>query len=167
MRRYIMIALLVLSLAAVGLGVTWQNTGLWNPSWGARDGVVCPAYMVQPAKPADVKVNVYNGSVHEGIGAKTATKLDERGFQVGSIANAKLEDRVRGSVGIIVTGPGTTAEAFAVQRQVPRAKIMIHAGRSEGTVDLILGDGFEGVQSKKRVNNSPGRLECTRQVFSG
>lgn len=167
MRRIILIVLVVLSLAAVTLGVTWHRTGLWNPSWGARDGAVCPVHMVQPADPADVKVNVYNGSVHDGIGATTAEALSQRGFQDGSVANAKLDDRVRSGAGVIVTGPGTTEEALAVQRQVPTAKILIQPGRSDGLVDLILGDGFQGLQAKKRVSDAPGRLDCVRQAFPG
>lgn len=167
MRRIILIVLLVLSLAAVALGITWQKTGLWNPSWGARDGVVCPVQMVQPADADQVKVNVYNGSIHEGIGATTARTLRDRGFQEGAVANAKLEDRVSTAEGFIVAGQDSAAEALAVQRQLPRAKIVIQAGRSESSIDLILGDGFHGLTSKKRVSHAPGRLDCSRQVFSG
>lgn len=166
-RRLILVVLLVIALIGVGLAVTWQRAGLWTPSWGGREGAVCPVQMMSPAEPEDTKVNVYNASDREGIGAITAKELASRGFREGAVTNAKLDERTQGATGLIVTGPGTLEQALAVQRQVPQARVVIQPARSDGAVDLILGDAFTRLQPKRHVSDAPGRMTCVRQAFAG
>lgn len=161
--RIIMVALLIVALLGAGLGLWWWKTGLWNPQWGAAErATTCPAQLMNPAAPEDTRVNVYNSTELAGKAAKVATELDARGFNVGTVTNAQLDERVGTGVGIILSGPGTLDQALAVQRQVSGARVVIQPDRSDRAVDLVLGTGFTRLIQEQRVSDGAGHLFCLR-----
>jgi hypothetical protein len=167
-RRVVLIALLVLALFAAGLGFVWQRTGLWNPTWGAPERVaVCPSTPLRPANPQETKVNVYNATDRIGKATATAEALKSRGFRIGSVTNAELPDDVRQGSGVILAGPDALDRALALQRQVPRAQIKLQPERTDGAVDLVLGEDFRGLVRADRVNMAPGVPRCEAALFGG
>lgn len=167
-RRVVLVALLVLAILSVGLGIVWQRTGLWNPSWGAPERVaVCPSDALRPANPQETKVNVYNATDRIGQATATAEALKERGFRVGSVTNAQLPDDVREGQGVILAGPDSLDRALALQRQMPKVAIKLQPERTDGAVDLVLGDSFRGLIRPDRVSMAPGVPRCEEALLGG
>ena len=161
--RIIMVVLLVIGLLGAGLGLWWWKTGLWNPQWGAAEHATsCPAQLMYPADPANTRVNVYNSTELAGKAARAATELEARGFSVGTVTNAQLDERVSTGAGVILSGPTTLDQALAVQRQVPGARVAIQSDRSDRAVDLVLGSGFTKLVPASRVSDGAGHLSCLR-----
>jgi hypothetical protein len=90
--------------------------------------------------PAEVTVDVLNGTGTSGLAATVADDLRAEGFGVGTVGNA--EGTVSQSV--VRHGPGTVAQARTVAAAVPGA--VLQGSDSIGdTVQLIIGPGFESV----------------------
>lgn|GEM_PF-2278759 len=167
-RRWVVAGLGVVALIGLALGVTWFANGTWNPAWeSAPRGTVCPAQQLTPSDPDDVRVNVYNATQTEGKASMAARALKKRGFKVGRVTNSELSDQRRSQAGLILSGPGTLQQALAVQRQVPGVDVLVQPARTDGTVDLVLGEGFRRLLPPAKVSHSPGQLRCTSSVMGG
>ncbi|SDG12148.1 transcriptional attenuator, LytR family [Blastococcus aurantiacus] len=90
--------------------------------------------------PAEVSVDVLNGTGTRGLAATVADALRAGGFVVGTVGNA--EGTVSQSV--VRHGPGTVAQARTVAAAVPGA--VLQGSDSLGdTVQLVIGPGYESV----------------------
>ncbi|WP_291280166.1 LytR C-terminal domain-containing protein [Galactobacter sp.] len=164
-RKIILVVLMVIAVVTVSLGLRWHQTGQWTPHWQADRGAVCPVQMMAPAAPADTTINVYNGTSNEGVAADVADSMKRRGYQIAKVGNAGPQNGQEAGTALVVTGPGTVAQALSVQRQVPKSLVVIQPRRSDGRVDLMLTEGFTSLSSNP--NLGPGRMQCTQLVFAG
>jgi LCP family protein required for cell wall assembly len=90
--------------------------------------------------PAEVTVDVLNGTGTRGLAATVADALGAGGFVVGTVGNA--EGTVSQSV--VRHGPGTVAQARTVAAAVPGA--VLQGSDSLGdTVQLVIGPGYGSV----------------------
>ena len=90
--------------------------------------------------PAEVTVDVLNGTGTRGLAATVADALRAEGFAVGAVGNA--EGTVSQSV--VRHGPGRVAQARTVAAAVPGA--VLQGSDSIGdTVQLVIGPGYETV----------------------
>jgi LCP family protein required for cell wall assembly len=96
---------------------------------------------VVPAAPADVTVDVLNGSGTKGAAATAATALEAAGFVASSGGNAPA----KADLTAITHAPGDEARAAAVAAQVPGAAVTVDAALPAGTVQLTLGEDFTAV----------------------
>jgi LCP family protein required for cell wall assembly len=92
--------------------------------------------------PADVTVEVYNGSGTSGLAGTAATGLEDAGYQVSGTGNADSMDYATTEIRYAAGDEGlaatlATAVPGAVTRQVDDA--------SKGTVQLVLGSDFNGI----------------------
>lgn len=94
------------------------------------------------AAPADVSVEVYNGSGTSGLAGSAAESLTGAGFTVTSTGNADSMDY---TVTEVRHAPGDEALAAAVSGVVPGAVVKEVAEAASGTVQLVLGSDFNGV----------------------
>jgi len=94
-----------------------------------------------PVAPADVTVDVYNGSGVTGAAASAATALGTAGFVASSAGNAAANTDLT----TISHAPGEEAQAAAVAAQVPGAAVTVDDSLPAGTVQLVLGSDFNGV----------------------
>ena len=94
------------------------------------------------AAPAEVRVEVYNGSGTSGLAGTAATSLTQAGFGVTGTANADSMDY---AVTEIRHAPGDGPLAAALAGAVPGAVVKELAGAAAGTVQLVLGSDFNGV----------------------
>ena len=92
--------------------------------------------------PAEVTVDVYNGSGTSGLAGSAAEALGAAGFQVGGTGNADSSDYTTTE---IRHAPGDEALANTLLAQVPGAVLVAADDAISGTVQLVLGSDFNGV----------------------
>lgn len=113
----------------------------------------CVTTSVTPAdvlpKPAKVRVNVYNATATSGLASKTANELEDRGFQVGKVANDPVGKPIAG-VAQIRYGPKGEPSAQLLLLYVPGAEL-VELDRKGRNVDLATGDGFIGLAPQPEV----------------
>ena len=94
-------------------------------------------------------LNVYNATQRQGLAAHTAAQLKQRGFAIGQVTNDPLKAnlavaaQVRGAV-------SQRTELREVAAEVPGAQIKTD-GRTDPSVDLVLGSGFTALASTQQV----------------
>ncbi|NEK96065.1 LytR family transcriptional regulator [Modestobacter muralis] len=94
------------------------------------------------AAPADVAVEVLNGSGTSGLAGKAAAGLTAAGFQVTGTGNA---DSMGHDVTEVRFAAGDDALAAALAAQVPGAVTQQADDATSGTVQLVLGADYNGV----------------------
>jgi LCP family protein required for cell wall assembly len=92
--------------------------------------------------PAQVSVNVYNGSGTSGLAAQTATALQAQGFVVASTGNADTQEYTATEIRY---APGDEALANTLAATMPGATTAEADESTPGTVDLVIGANFNGV----------------------
>jgi len=92
--------------------------------------------------PAQVSVNVYNGSGISGLAASTAADLQSQGFVVASTGNADSHEY---SATEIRYAPGDQGLANTLAATIPGATTAEATEPTPGIVDLVLGSNFNGV----------------------
>ncbi|MGY1841092.1 MULTISPECIES: LCP family protein [unclassified Modestobacter] len=97
---------------------------------------------VEPVDPADVTVDVYNGSGRSGLAASAAASLQQAGYGVGTTANA---DSSGYDVTEIRFAAGDEALAATVAGSIPGAVTKLVDDATAGTVQVVLGSDFNGV----------------------
>jgi hypothetical protein len=99
-----------------------------------------PAKAGAAPKPADITVNVYNATDRDGLAAKTASEVRERGFDVATITNDPLGRTVAGPAEVRY-GKSGAAKAKVVLGLVKGAK-PVQDARADASVDLVVGEKF-------------------------
>ncbi|MGY1858407.1 LCP family protein [Modestobacter sp. SYSU DS0290] len=95
-----------------------------------------------PIAPAQVRVDVYNGSGISGLAASAAAELEGAGFPVTGTANADSSDY---AVTEIRHAAGDEGLAATLAATVPGAVTKQVTDATSGTVQLVLGSDFNGV----------------------
>jgi LCP family protein required for cell wall assembly len=96
----------------------------------------------KPVAPADVPVEVYNGSGTGGLAASAAAELTTAGFPVTGTANA---DSMNYTTTEIRYAAGDETLAAALAAAIPGATVVAKDDVTSGTVQLVLGSDFNGV----------------------
>jgi hypothetical protein len=109
--------------------------------------------------PKDVVVNVYNGGARTGSAQRTADQLKKRGFTIGKVQNEPNGETV--SL-LAVRGNSTTAaEVRLVAGQLTQKAPIVQDGRTDHSVDLIVGKGFTTLNPRAiRSVAVPGGQSC-------
>jgi hypothetical protein len=105
-----------------------------------------PAKAGAAPRPADITVNVYNATDRDGLAAKTAAEVRERGFDIATITNDPLRRAVSGTAEVRY-GKSGIAKAKVVLGLVKGAK-PVRDGRVDASVDLVLGEKFTALVKK-------------------
>jgi hypothetical protein len=96
--------------------------------------------------PKQVVLNIYNGGARAGSAGRVADALKKRGFNVGKIANEPKGDKI--DVVSLRGASETAPEMLLVAGQLNQKALMIGDGRTDHTVDLVIGAGFGSVKLK-------------------
>lgn len=110
--------------------------------------------------PKQVVLNVYNGGARAGSAGRVAEALEKRGFNIDRIANEPKGDKVDV---VVIRGAATNApEVLLVAGQLNQKAQLIADGRTDHTVDLVIGAGFGSVKLKgaPSVAVPPGTTVC-------
>ncbi|MCZ7417528.1 MULTISPECIES: LytR C-terminal domain-containing protein [unclassified Streptomyces] len=122
-------------------------------SAGARDAE--PVAVAKVAEPKAVTVNVLNATTRTGLAQDTADVLKKRGFTIGAVDNAppELDGKVKATGLLIGTEQAEKDGAFALlSAHVAKADTRtdaVRAGDAATSVDLVLGDAFNGLAEPK------------------
>ena len=92
--------------------------------------------------PADVTVEVYNGSGTSGLAGTAATSLTSAGFSVATTGNADSMDYTATEIRYAA---GDEALAAALAAAVPGATQVASDDATSGTLQLVLGSDFNGI----------------------
>ncbi|HWD80547.1 MAG TPA: LytR C-terminal domain-containing protein [Kribbella sp.] len=96
--------------------------------------------------PKQVVLNVYNGGARAGSAGRVADVLKKRGFNIDKVANEPKGDKTDV---VALRGASTTApEMLLVAGQLNQRAQLIADGRTDHTVDLVIGAGFGSVRLK-------------------
>ncbi|OON79166.1 LytR C-terminal domain-containing protein [Streptomyces tsukubensis] len=118
-----------------------------------------PAREAALPKPGQVKVNVYNATPREGLAKDTADELKKRGFAIGKVGNApeQFDKKVKGA-GLLLGARASADSTFPVLgTQLAGAGTKTDA-RTGKDVDLIIGDGFKQLVTKKTATKAMASL---------
>ncbi|MGI8694431.1 MAG: LCP family protein [Geodermatophilaceae bacterium] len=91
--------------------------------------------------PADVTVEIFNGSGIGGLGGDTQVALEELGYGVGSVGNADRNDYTTTEIRY---APDLDAEARTLALVVPGARL-VELDELDGQVQLVIGSDFAGI----------------------
>ncbi|MCI2239502.1 LytR C-terminal domain-containing protein [Paenibacillus sp. TRM 82003] len=142
-RQRAVFAVLVVLVLAVGGAAALVWTGRWQPGTdpvAAPASPTCDAAAEQPlTAPAEVSVEVLNGTDRNGLAAGVADQLRGRGFTVPDIGNAPV---AAGPVTAVVRhAPDLLGQARAVAARFPEAQLLVDPAVTG--VELTLGDAYE------------------------
>lgn len=160
----VLVVLLVLLAGGIGAALAIQKGYLTIPQAESSPErtSVCPAGTFTPLKAASVKVNVFNATDRRGLAGNVAAQLKARKFVVGAVTNRDISLNTPVAV---VSGKDGHAAALSVQRQF-QGSDYYQDGRSDGTVDIILFQGFKDVTPAAKVVQGAGALLCPREELT-
>jgi LCP family protein required for cell wall assembly len=110
----------------------------------------------QPAaKPSQVKLQVLNGSTVSGLAAETGTQLTQQGFDVIGTGNAAAS--VPATI-IEYASSGARPDVQTLQGVLPGVKAQQVSSLPPGTVDLVIGPGFQGPKPPSDLTKQYGGI---------
>lgn len=158
----VLLLLVALIVAGVFMAVAISRGDLKVPGFepeAAPPPPTCPAGVQNYAPNNTVTVNVYNGTLEEGLASQVGLELQLRGYILGETGNKDISQP--GLSAVIVSGRSGEAGAFNLQRNIPNTEYVADA-RSDASVDIILGSGYEGLIEPGLVDQTPAALSCPR-----
>lgn len=152
-RALVVVGLLgVLALAFVVTAIVRDSQGKAGTAAGCPDGWPLADLNLRERK--DVKINVLNGTDQPGLARTVADEFSNRQFQVKKTANEKKQ--VDG-VAVLRYGPKGVGSAHLLQAYfLNNAVPGYDEKRTDDTVDVVLGNGFQQLATTTEVNQSLG-----------
>lgn len=146
-RRAVVTVLLVLLLLFFAL---WYAMSYIRADQGAGStSASVPARPACTSSPQQVQVNVYNATNRDGLAARVAAQLKDRGFVVKTVANDPKKRTVTGR-GELRYGTGSFADAQLVLRHTGSFQ-RIKDSRQRRTVDVVVGPDFTRLVAEDKV----------------
>lgn len=169
-RQNAVFAVMAVLVMTVTVGALLIATGNWKPGADATaadtaeptpvkiENAKCPEVDFSYQDPQSFKIRVLNTTNIAGLASDTAKSLEERGFKIASLTSGW--DSLSATTGAVIAGPDGYAQAFTVQRQVPGAVFIFDPEKWGTTVDLAVGEKYEGLQKDRKLDTSAGKLVC-------
>ena len=167
LRHGVVLVVLVALLAAavfVAIGINRGDIRIAALEPDPAPTYTCPEGPFEVQSPSAVTVNLYNSTTIDGLAGVVGESLQARAFVVGAVGNRTV-NRV-GMTAIVVSGPAGYANAFTVQRQIP-GTTFVEDERTDATVDVVVGSGFEALIAEDALDTTPGGLVCAAPTESG
>lgn len=132
-------------------GAELQNDGRSGTSisfvLGGDFTKMLPAPPPKPPELGDFTVNVYNTTWRSGLAKGAFTELKDRGFTMGKQGNNPDGSFLPDDVAVILHGPDADLAAGLVAQHFKGATLR-EVARDNMTIDVLLGNKFEGVTPK-------------------
>jgi hypothetical protein len=156
------------ALVVIGLGslAVFEGTLSWPFGGSAPSGpsaaptCTAPAATVQAAR--STRVRVYNASTRRGLAATVGKELQKRGFLVPEVPSNDPKKSHPTSAAVIRHGPTGLLAAHTVGTQIKGAVVYEADGRTDDSVDVVLGQSFAlvdpaaGAAALKTQTPAPG-----------
>jgi LCP family protein required for cell wall assembly len=113
-----------------------------NPLPGERPGPTAPAaggQQLTTVPPAQIKLQVQNGTGQDGLATQITKRLRGVGFEVVQLGNAERTDRT-----VIRFGTSREAQARSVAAAIPRAALQLDPAMG-GAIEVVVGSDFDGI----------------------
>jgi hypothetical protein len=154
-RALVVVGLLgVLALAFVVTAIIRDTQGKAGTAEGCPEG--WPLADVTLHEPKDVKINVFNATDEPGRAGSVADDFRNRKFQVKKVGNERkgIDD-----VAVLRYGPKGVGSAHLLQAYfLNNAEPGYDPKRTDDTVDVVLGSGFQQLATTTEVNQSLGDI---------
>lgn len=152
-RQRAVFAVVVLVVLGAGGVAALIYTDRWQPGSSATPASAAPSPTCVPASapallpPAEVSVDVLNGTSRRGLAGTVAGELRTRGFVVVNVGNAPT---ATGPVTAAVTYPAASlAQAVTVGARFPEAKLVPDPAAT--VITVALGDGYQNLLAEDVV----------------
>lgn len=143
-RAFITIGVLLLGLFfAFWYGLSYYEADRQSAR-AATPAPTCSPYDPEVILPADIAVNVYNATSRNGLAGRSAGLLEQRGFVVDKVANDP-SDRPTPKVAEVRYGQEGRPKALVVLTVMPEGTKAVKDKRTDATVDVALGTGFQSL----------------------
>ncbi|WP_405616077.1 LytR C-terminal domain-containing protein [Streptomyces sp. NBC_00076] len=111
-------------------------------------------------KPGRITVNVFNATPRSGLAKQTADELKKRGFKIGDVGNATKEydKKVKGAGTLLGPASSLNTSLPVLATQLSAAERRTDAARKGTDLDLILGNGFKALTTKKDADKALAEL---------
>ncbi len=116
-------------------------------------GTTCRPFDPKVPTPAVTKVNVYNATSKNGLAARTAAELRERGFVIGTVSNDPLGRKV--AVAEVRYGPAGRTRVALVSPLGGKGTTTRADKRRDTSVDLVLGSSFSTLAPSPKPTGPP------------
>ncbi|MEU7944460.1 LytR C-terminal domain-containing protein [Micromonospora taraxaci] len=159
MRALVVVGLLgVLALAFVVTAIIRDTQGKAGTAEGCPEG--WPLADVTLHEPKDVKINVFNATDEPGRAGTVADDFRNRKFQVKKVGNERkgIDDVAVLRYGPKGVGSAHLLQAYFLNNAVPG----YDPKRTDDTVDVVLGSGFQQLATTTEVNQSLGDIGAPR-----
>lgn len=152
------ITLVVLIVLVVGGALfSWNKVTGDEPSTSPQTGPTClPAQAKGAPKPTSITLNVYNATSRNGLAAKVAAQMSDRGFKVSDVANDPENQSIDGPAQIRANADQQAAVSV-VMGHIPGAEFVVD-DRSTGSVDLVVGDSFKKLANPNQATPVSAKL---------
>ncbi|MDR3201992.1 MAG: LytR C-terminal domain-containing protein [Bifidobacteriaceae bacterium] len=124
----------------------------------------CPASVdAKYPAPKKVTVNTLNASALQGAAAAASQSLETRGFKTGEVKNAGID--FAGTI-LIRTGAKGVDRAYTLLAHAPADAVLAFDARDDDSVDLVVGEEYEGLRPVAEVAVESGAVietppQCT------
>ncbi len=142
-RRKTLITLLVVALL-VFLAYYYAKAVLDGPKAAAPTTPTTSCSTTTKPVTNTFSLNVLNATQRAGLAAATARTAGQRGFKIGRVAN-DTSRRTITDAGEVRFGAGGAANAKLVTTLLLPGAKQVQDARTDVSVDLVLGDGFNGL----------------------
>ncbi|MFZ1373969.1 MAG: LytR C-terminal domain-containing protein [Nostocoides sp.] len=103
-----------------------------------------------PPLPSEIAVNVYNTTYRAGLASQVGDALRQRSFDVEAVGNDPLMSFLPDEVAVIRHGVDGQDAADVLLQHIPDARL-VSDGRSDGSLDLVLGNGYAALTPRAEV----------------
>ena len=145
MKQYLPWAAMLLLGGIVGYVIA-PDPQVIDPSSGCTYTNVIPAKVLP--KPNQITVNVFNSTKRVGLASITSVDLNLRGFKKGLIESS---DEDIAGIAISRYGSGARPAADRLAAYVPGAVLELDKTKTDGSVDLIVGNAFGQLAPNEQV----------------
>jgi len=130
-----------------------------------------PTSLVETVSPADVRVQVLNGSHTYGLATSTSASLSQRGYNVVGPPGDAATNTYTGSV-IVYSGPAELPEAQTLAKVIGDVTLRQDASLTGTTLQLILGSTFtsllpSGNSSTSNTGSPSSGLSSIANTYGG